>query len=204
MKKNLLWLGLVILLACEGPTYNKALPILGNHVYTENDTLYHRIRPFQLINQDSVFITRDSLEDHIYVSDFFFTSCPTICPKMKAQMLRVYEQFENDPEVLIVSHTIDPQHDTVAVLNTFAKNLGVSSEKWHFLTGEKDSIYALAESSYLVMADEDPNAPGGYIHSGAFLLVDKDQRVRGAYDGTMPDQVDLLMKDIELLKKEYE
>jgi len=205
MKNLLLIVSVVAFLAhCEAPERNKKLPVLGNNAYLEDDTIYHTVQPFELVNQDSTIVSNDTYLGHIYVADFFFTSCPTICPKMKKQMLRIHDEFKEDEEVMLVSHTIDPAHDTVAVLNNYAQNLGVSSDKWHFLTGEKDSIYALAEGSYLVMADEDADAPGGYIHSGAFLLVDKEQRIRGAYDGTKPEQVDLLMKDIEILKKEYE
>ena len=108
--------------------------------------------------------------------------------------------FQHEPGL---SHTIDPEYDSVAVLNSFAKKLGVTSDNWQFLTGERDSIYSLAET-YLVLADEDPSAPGGFIHSGAFILVDKERRIRAVWDGTEPDQVDLLIKDIDLLRKEYE
>ena len=155
------------------------------------------------MNQDSTLVTPTSLEGKIYVTDFFFTSCPTICPVMKTQLMRVYDKIENDTDVMIVSHTIDPEHDDVALLNSYAYNLGVSSSHWQFLTGDRDSIYALAQT-YMVIANEDADAPGGFIHSGAFLLLDKQRRIRGVYDGTEKDQVDLLMKDIDLLRKEYE
>jgi len=195
---------ILAVVGCEGPTYNKELPILGNHDYQEEDTIYHTVGPFALLNQDSVVITGDSLRGYIYVADFFFTSCPTICPTMKTQMMRIYEKFENDQDIKLVSHSIDPEYDTVGLLHEYAMNLGVSSDKWWFLTGAKDSIYQLAESSYMVMADEDADAPGGYIHSGAFLLVDPKGRIRGVYDGTLSDQVDVLMKDSKLLKEENE
>ncbi len=197
---------LIIILAfasCGPVNNNKRLPIMGNHDINGADTTYYTVGDFRLTNQDSVVVTPESYKGRIYVADFFFTSCPTICPVMKAQMLRVYEEIENTPNVMIVSHTIDPEHDNVQVLNEFGKNLGVSSDKWHFLTGEKDSIYALAYT-YMIIADEDPDAPGGFAHSGAFLLIDPDRRVRGVYDGTEPKQVDLLIKDIAVLRKEYE
>ncbi len=198
--------GIILVLlgmGCGKVTDHHQLPILGNTIYEESDTIYHTIGNFSLVNQDSAVVTPATYSGQITISDFFFTTCPTICPKMKAQMLRVYETIKDDKDVTLVSYTIDPQHDSVAVLNRFAQNLGVKSSHWQFLTGEKDSIYALAET-YLVMADEDPGAPGGFVHSGAFLLVDKERRVRGFYDGTMPDQVDLLINDIDLLRKEYE
>ena len=121
---------------------------------------------------------------------------------MKAQMHRVYKEIEDDPEVLIVSHTIDPEYDTVGLLKDFAERLGVESDKWHFLTGNKDSIYYLAQTSYFVTAMEAEAEPDGFIHSGAFLLIDKRGRIRGKYDGTNESEVGQLLKDIETLKKE--
>ena len=191
-----------ILAACTQKKGSQELPIFGNVIYEENDTIYHTIEDFQLIDQDSSIVTNDSYNGKIYVADFFFTSCPTICPKMKAQMLRVYERFQANDQIGILSHTIDPSYDTVALLKDYADRLGVKSSKWKFVTGDQDYIYDLAESSYMSIADEDENAPGGYIHSGAFLLVDKKRRIRGVYDGTVPEQVDVLMNDMEKLLKE--
>lgn len=201
--KNIAFL-LFVLIACDQQSSNEKLPILGNKIYEENDTIYHTIQDFQLVDQDSSSVTNETFSDKVYVADFFFTSCPTICPKMKAQMLRVYGKFENNPEVAILSHTIDPAYDTVALLKDYSERLGVSADKWKFVTGYQDYIYELAEKSYMSIADEDGNAPGGFVHSGAFLLVDKDRRIRGFYDGTVPEQVDVLMNDIERLLKEYE
>lgn len=178
------------------------LPIFGEKDVTGTDTVYHTIGKFALVNQDSVMITNETLRDKIYVTDFFFTSCRTICPIMKTQMVRVYEAIENDPQVLLVSHTIDPEHDTVALLHDYAERLGVKSNKWHFLTGNKDSIYYLAQTSYFATAMEDESDPDGFIHSGAFLLIDKKGRIRGKYDGTKEEEVNKLLKDIEILKKE--
>lgn len=202
-------LAILITASCDEVKSNYELPILGRQEIVEKeingkmvkDTVYHTIAPFQFVDQDSAIITNATFHNQVYVADFFFTSCPTICPIMKQQMLRVYEAYENDPEVAIISHTIDPQHDTVAVLNDFAERLGVSSSKWHFVTGPQDDIYEIGEKSYMVVANEDENAPGGYIHSGAFLLVDKKGRIRGVYDGTVPEQVDVLIKDIQRLTK---
>jgi protein SCO1 len=178
------------------------LPIYGHKEVTASDTLYHTIGNFKLVNQDSAIITNESLRNKIYVADFFFTSCRTICPVMKTQMHRVYQAIENDPGILLVSHTIDPEYDTVGLLKNYADRLGVKSDKWHFLTGNKDSIYYLAQTSYFVTAMEAEAEPDGFIHSGAFLLIDKQGRIRGKYDGTSEKEVDQLLKDIELLKKE--
>ncbi len=198
------------LLAGCGSKSNR-LPILGpkqiSNVGFERgikaDTVYHTIRDFSFVDQDSNVVTNETFRNKIYVADFFFTSCPTICPIMKTQMLRVYEKFKDNPEVKFLSHTIDPEYDTVAVLHDFADKLGIESTVWHLVTGLKDSIYAIGQESYMVTATADPNEPGGYLHSGAFLLVDKDRQVRGIYDGTLPEKVDRLIGDITILLDEY-
>lgn len=197
-------IGLIVLAAGCLPEAEKKLPYLGRKEINGNDTTYHTISDFRFVNQDSSVITHKNFEDQIYVSDFFFTTCPTICPIMKTQMLRVYERFKENDQISILSHTIDPKHDTVAVLKAFSERLGVDSRKWHFVTGEKEDIYKIGQTSYMVSAVEDPNEPGGFIHSGAFILVDKQRRVRGVYDGTKEDQVDKLMDDMLVLLKEYE
>ena len=188
---------------------NMPLPYLGQYAIEEQengiiDTIYHQVGDFALVNQDSMEISKKDVEGKIYVADFFFTSCPTLCPKMKTQMLRVYDSIQDDKDVLILSHTIDPEYDSVAVLKEFAEQLGAKSDKWHFLTGNKDEIYKLGQTSYMVTAKEEPNEPGGYIHSGAFLLVDKDGHIRGVYDGTDPVEVNDLLKDLKILQQEYE
>ncbi|MEQ9102939.1 MAG: SCO family protein [Imperialibacter sp.] len=197
--------------ACANFGGEKKLPILGRREVTTveidgvttADTIYHTIADFRFLDQDSAWVTNETYNGKIYVADFFFTSCPTICPIMKTQMIRIYETFESNPEVGLLSYSIDPEHDTVAVLHDFAERLGVKSDKWHFVTGDKDAIYDLGETSYMVVAGEDPDAPGGYIHSGAFLLVDKGRRIRGVYDGTVEEAVNELMEDMKILLKEY-
>ena len=177
---------------------------MGRTEYTLTDTIYHTIKEFEFVNQDSTVVNLSTFEGKIFVSDFFFTSCPTICPIMKTQMLRVYEKIENYDDVAILSHSIDPEYDTVALLKDFSERLGVSAPKWHFVTGDKQKIYEQGQRSYMVTAMEDKTAPGGLLHSGAFVLVDKEKRVRGFYDGTKPEEVDILMKDIDILRAEYE
>lgn len=181
-----------------------SLPIFGQRELVGTDTVYHTIAKFQFVDQDSSIITNETFKDQIYVSDFFFTSCRTICPIMKTQMLRVYEQTKDLSDVKLLSHSIDPEYDTVALLHDFARKLGVSSDRWHFVTGIKDSIYKIAQTSYFATAMEDKTEPDGFIHSGAFLLIDKDQRIRGKYDGTKEDDVNRLLADIKRLRKEYE
>jgi protein SCO1 len=179
------------------------LPVFGEREVKGSDTLYHTIADFRFVNQDSAVVTAKTFENKIYVADFFFTSCRTICPIMKTQMLRVYEAVKDDPEVLLLSHTIDPEYDTVGLLHDYTERLGVSSNKWHFVTGNKEDIYKLAQTSYFSTAMEDKSEPDGFIHSGAFLLIDKDRRIRGKYDGTKEEEVNRLLNDIKKLKKEY-
>jgi len=193
----------VFIIACSQSVEKDRLPFYGNTIYGDKDTTYHTIQDFVLLDQDSSLITNQGLSNKIYVADFFFTSCPTICPVMKAQMLRVHEKFKENEQFIILSHTIDPEYDTIPLLKDYGERLGASADTWKFLWGSKEEIYDLAEGSYMSIADEDASAPGGFVHSGAFLLVDKKGRVRGVYDGTKEEQVDVLMKDIERLLAEY-
>ncbi len=190
--------------SCSRPSKEEKLPIFGEREVSGNDTIYHRIADYQFVDQDSSVVTNETFRDKIYVADFFFTSCRTICPKMKTQMLRVYDSIKNDHDVLLLSHTIDPEYDTVALLHDFAERLGVKSDKWHFVTGDQEEIFKIAQTSYFATALTDDTEPDGYIHSGAFLLIDKDRRIRGKYDGTKEDDVNRLISDIKKLKKEYE
>jgi len=179
------------------------LPIFGEREVSGKDTVYHTIADFQFVDQDSATITNDTFKDKIYVADFFFTSCRTICPIMKTQMLRVYDSIQNDPQVKLLSHTIDPKYDTVGLLHDYADRLGVKSDIWHFVTGPQDAIYKIAQTSYFATAMEDKSEVDGFIHSGAFLLIDKERRIRGKYDGTKEDDVNRLLADIARLEKEY-
>lgn len=190
-----------LLSACVGK--NEKLPIFGERTANGTDTVFHTIAPFRFVDQDSAAITNESFGGKIYVADFFFTTCRTICPIMKTQLVRVYEATRNMPDVLILSHTIDPEYDTVALLRDFARRLGVESKKWHFVTGARDSIYKIAQTSYFATAMEDRTEPDGFIHSGAFLLIDKARRIRGKYDGTKEEDVNRLIRDIGTLRKEY-
>jgi protein SCO1/2 len=203
MRKLIVFVAVVGLISSCTKT-EKPLPIFGQREVVNGDTVYHKIANFQFVDQDSAIITNETFRDQIYVSDFFFTSCRTICPIMKTQMLRVYEATADIPDVKLLSHSIDPEYDTVALLHDFAKRLGVSSDRWHFVTGVKDSIYKIAQTSYFATAMEDKSEPDGFIHSGAFLLVDKEQRLRGKYDGTKEEDVNRLLVDINRLRKEYE
>ena len=195
--------------ACGNASDNK-LPILGNRVAQEivvdgktvMDTIYQTVPEFSLLNQDSVVITKQTVEGKIYVADFFFTSCPTICPTMKKELMRVYAKYKGNSQVAILSHTIDPDYDDLSVLKDYADRLDADGKQWMFLWGERKEIYDLAEKGYYASAMVDSTEPGGFVHSGGFILVDKHQRVRGIYDGTSATDVDKLMKDMDILLKE--
>lgn len=199
----LIFITTVILFQSCGQFGSKKLPFLGRHDYVETqngtDTLYHTIADFQFIDQDSQVVSNETFENKIYVADFFFTSCPSICPLTTAQMLRVYEAFENEDRVKLLSHSIDPEYDNVAVLKDYAEKIEVSSSKWHLVTGDKNEIYDIAQTSYYVGVREEEKAPGGFEHSGAFILVDGQRRIRGIYDGTDPEKINQLISDINIL-----
>ncbi|MBK8655940.1 MAG: SCO family protein [Haliscomenobacter sp.] len=202
LKYSLLLLGAALLLVgCNLKRTPEALPILGNSEIVNGDTIYHQVRDFSFINQDSQEVNNATFEGKAYVVDFFFISCPTICPMVNKQMLRVYDRFKDDDRLLLLAHSIDTKHDTIPRLKQFAQNLGVSNDKWIFVTGIKDSIYSIA-NDYFSIAIEDPEAPGGFDHSGRLILVDKNRHVRSFCDGTDPESVDRFMKDIEVLLKE--
>jgi protein SCO1/2 len=157
--------------------------------------------PYTFTNQDNKPVAQKLFAEKIYVADFFFTSCPTICPIMKTQMLRVYEKYKDDERVVLLSHSIDPEHDTVDVLHEYGARLGIEADRWHLVTGNKEEIYKTARL-YGLAAMEDKNAPGGFIHSGSFTLVDRQGRVRGYYRGTEEEAVDRLIEDIARLLNE--
>lgn len=201
---------LVITLFSDACKFNnsKILPIYGNRQpvtrtvngQTVVDTLYQTIPAFKYINQYGDSISDKNLDGKIYVADFFFTTCPSICPVMERNMLAVYNAFKNTDDVKILSYTIDPQHDSVPVLKKYAGKLGISGNSWWFLQGHKDDTYRIAKS-YLVSVQE-KNLAGEYIHDGYFILIDKKKRIRGTYDGTKPDEVSKLIEDIKILKTE--
>jgi protein SCO1/2 len=195
--------------ACKHGT-NKTLPVYGDrHAETiivkgqqVTDTVYKTIRDFTFVNQYGDSTGTKNLKGDIYVAEFFFTTCPSICPGMQRNMLHVYDAFKDSANFKIVAFTIDPKHDTVPVLKKYADKLGISGNTWWFLNGEKDKVYDLAAKDYLVAVNADSTVAGGYVHQGYFVLVDKQERVRGAYDGTDMKQVDQLIADIKLLKTE--
>ena len=178
------------------------LPKLGNWYLEGQDTVYHQIAAFSFINQMGDTVNNQSVAGKVYVADFFFTSCPTICPIMKKEMLRVLEKYDGNPDFKILSHSIDPTYDTQEVLYDYAEKLGIMDAKtWNFLTGDQERIFEIGQTSYLTTAMADQAEPGGFLHSGAFILVDQQGHIRGVYDGTKSDQVDRLLNDIPKLLK---
>lgn len=188
------------LLGCTNK--NNKLPILGNPTIVGSDTIYPTIQSFNFINQDSIEVTERTFNGKIYIADFIFLNCPTICPRMTNEMTKVYEAYKSNPNILFISHTIDPEHDSIPRLKSYAENISADSKKWFFVTGDKDKIYSLAEESYFATAYSDNTAPGGYVHSGGLLLVDKNKHIRGVYDGTDPKETDRLKTDIKTLLNE--
>ncbi len=198
----------VLFVSCKG---DKKLPIYGlrdtetvkNADGTSRvDTIYQHIPAFKFLNQDSVYITNDHFKNKIYIADFFFTSCTSICPIMHRNMKTIYDKFQDNPDVMFLSHTIDFKYDKPSVLKKYAEKLGVDGPKWQFVYGSRDSIYTIAEKSYLVAVQVDSANKEGYVHQGYLVLIDKDKRIRGAYDGTDAGQVAQLMKDIPVLLAE--
>lgn len=186
---------------------HEPLPLMGPFEIIDTGNNYHDTvwkSPvfFRLFDQNNNCITQSNLEGKVVLADFFFTSCPTICPNMKRQMLGVHQVFKNNDNVLLLSFSIDPKHDSVEVLNAYAKKLGINNQQWLFLTGNQDTIYQLAKENFLSFVSEDSGAPGGYLHSGAFILLDTSKRIRGVYDGTQSETIKKIVKDIKKLLSE--
>ena len=189
MKKLILYAAFGTLLFGAACTQEKKLPIYGDREakITKDangnekiDTVYKTIPNFKFLNQDSIEVTQDAFNNKIYVADFFFTSCTTICPIMHRNMRTIYDKYKGNPEVMFLSHTIDFKYDKPSVLKKYAKKLGVDVPQWQFLYGDKKEVYDLAEKDYLVAVQEDSAATDGYVHQGWLVLVDKHKRIRGA------------------------
>ena len=162
----------------------------------------HKISDFELVNQNGATVTQATFDNKIYVADFFFTRCGTICPLMTSHMYALQNAFLNDEEVLLLSHSVTPVLDSVPVLKRYAENKGVLAAKWHLVTGPKKQIYDLARKSYFAVLDEGDGGEQDFIHTEQFVLVDQNKRIRGYYDGTDPKEIQRILTDIALLKKE--
>lgn len=188
---------------CTQNTPEFLLPVYGEKKLNEkHDTVYHSISNFSLSNQYGETVTQETVKNKIYVANFFFATCQSICPEMSTNLTDVQAAFAQDDSLLILSHSVNPLHDTVEVLDAYAQIYHAQKNKWHLLTGDKKHIYDLAKNDYLVNAIEDDGSPEGFLHSELFLLIDTKARIRSMYDGTDKVQVKKLIEDIKLLKKE--
>ena len=163
---------------------------------------YHKISDFKLTNQNGKEITQANYKDKIYVADFFFTTCQDICPVMTKNMYQLQEELKNDNQILLLSHTVIPEVDTVEQLKEYAIENNVDDSKWNLVTGDKKQIYELARKSYLAVEDSN-YSQYDMIHTENFMLIDKERQIRGFYDGTNSKDINRLLKDIEILKQSY-
>ena len=182
----------------------RTLPYFGQkNVVKNGDTTYHVVKPFCFTNQYNEKVTEETMKGKIYVTDFFFTTCQSICPIMSSELERVYKQFSHQEDILILSHTVSPEEDSVSVLKEYASMHGVKDRRWLFVTGDKKHLYDMARTSYLLNAEEGTGDADDFIHTQNFALVDKEKHLRGFYDGTDSLDVSRLITDINLLLEEY-
>ena len=188
---------------------NKVLPIYqpANVNYEmvdesiQHKKKYHKIGAFTLYNQNGETITNNTFDNKIYIADFFFTTCQTICPIMTDHMAEIQEAFKNDNDILLLSHSVTPEIDNIKQLKLYANRKGVIDGKWHLVTGDRKQIYDLARKSYLAVKDTGNPNDYGMIHTENFILVDKDKQIRGFYDGTKKEDIKRAIEDIKTLKK---
>ena len=196
--------------------YNALLPVKKLPIYQpamvnfelvdstiQHQKKYHRISDFSLTNQNGKTVTQNDFKGKIYVADFFFTTCPTICIAMTDNLIKVQEKIKNNPNVMLLSHSVTPKMDSVAQLKKYALEKGVIDNKWHLVTGDKKVIYELARKSYLAVKEDGDGGPFDMIHTENFILVDPESRIRGFYDGTDLNEIDRLLEELDWLMEEY-
>lgn len=213
MRKQIILLAgvMTLLIAACGENKSNRLPIMGRKDPVTKtvdgkqvtDTVYQTIPAFKFVNQYGDSITDNNLNGKIYVADFFFTSCPSICPTMHRNMLNVYNEYKTNDNFKILSFSIDPKYDSVPVLKKYADKLGIAGQSWWLLQGSKDATYKLA-GSFLTSVGEDASVPGGHVHDGWFILIDKQKHIRGTYNGVDEVEVKKLIADIKILQAEPE
>jgi|SRR6476661_2928485 len=200
-------LAAALLTACTDSGADKParLPILGEPDVRANpnggpaDTIYATAPAFRVTNQAGQLVTNQTFAGQAYITDFFFATCPGICPKMQSELLKVFKKYKDDQRVAFLSLTIDPAHDSIPVLADYAQRLGVTDPKrWHFATTDKDTVFQLARG-FFTAAQPDQTAPGGFAHNGTFALVDDQGHVRGLYDSLNPKEVERLFKELPIL-----
>ncbi|WP_298496737.1 SCO family protein [uncultured Algibacter sp.] len=170
---------------------------------SKEEKVFHKIPDFNFLNQLGETISQNTFENKIYITDFFFTTCPGICPKMTGNMLKIQEEFINDDEILLLSHSVMPATDSVSVLNAYAKNYNVINGKWHLVTGDKKEIYDLGRDYYFVENDlGEIKSINDFLHTENFLLIDKNKHIRGIYNGLNRASINQLIIDVNALKEE--
>lgn len=187
---------------------NKILPIYNPSNFNpelvdkslQNTSKNHTVSDFNLINQNGKIITQDAYKDKIYVTDFFFTRCGSICPIMTDNMVKIQKEFLNDDDIMLLSLSVTPEIDSVSVLREYANNKGVIDSKWNVTTGAKKHIYNLARKSYFAVVEQGDGGLQDFIHTPNFILIDKKKQIRGIYDGTNEDNIEQLITDIKTLK----
>lgn len=189
-----------------------AVPKIVNKFKTPELITIGKVPSFEFTNQDGQLISNSFYKDKVYVVEFFFTTCPTICPKMNASMTSIQNEFYGNLDFGMASFSINPKHDTPEILKQYAKTNGATLKTWNFLTGDQDAIYELANKGFTLYAGEDSNAAGGFEHSGMFALVDKEGNIRSRldelgnpiafYDGLDPKSVQMIKEDVKILLKE--
>jgi len=206
-----LWICLLSLASCRIEPPKVTLPFYGKRLGTQEvikngekvtDTIYATVPSFKFTSMNGEEITNNTFKGKMYVANFFFTSCQTICPMTQRNLLKVQEKYKGLKDFHIVSHTVDPNTDSLSVLKEYAKKLGADEKLWYFVRASEEYTYKIAEQGYYATAMRDASSPDGFSHSGAYILVDKQQRIRGMYDGTKDKGVNQLIKDIDILSKE--
>ncbi len=200
-----LFIALMINVFKSGKSKNnivRYLPTIGNKSVVGTDTIYHTIANFSFVNQLGETITQKDLANKNFVVEYFFTTCQSICPIMNKNMMKVAAAYQNDTTLRILSHTVKPEEDSVPALLVYAKEHNANPKSWWFLTGDKKELYVMARKSYLMNNEEGNGDNDDFIHTQLFALIDKQKHIRGFYDGTNDAEVNKLIKDIALLKKE--
>lgn len=188
----------------EESKFGNRLSIQGPVTSVDGEKQYHTISDFAFVDQMGDTITQADTEGKIYVANYFFVACPTICPTMSGNLKKIHEAYQDDLRLQLLSHSVDPVRDSVPVLYNYAQRYGANASQWHFLTGSKKEIYLMARNSYLVTALDGDGGPTDFIHSELFVLVDQNRHIRGTYDGTDDEDVADLMEDIDYLLEELE
>lgn len=207
MKYRIILILILLFSSCKKDEKSKSvssLPYFNSADFTaEWDTPKHKIPQFSFTNQNGETVTNSTFKNHIYVADFFFTSCPGICPKLTKNMSNIQETYKNDDHIKLLSHTVMPWRDSVPLLKDYGLKNNVNPDKWHLVTGDKDVLYSIARNGYF--ADEDftkTQDESNFIHTENFVLVDKEGYIRGVYNGTLEIDIERLKRHIKILKQE--